>query len=399
MNMKRNAKEMTSFGLAVLALGPALGLGLGCQSKPRQQTIPEVAVQTLSPEKAVLSTELTGRTSPFLVAEIRPQVNGLIQKRLFTEGSDVRMGSTLYQIDPAPYQAALDQAQASLTAAESALPSLRSRAERMKGLVKSHAVGEQDAEDAEATYQKGLAAVASAKATLDSARINLTNTPIKAPISGRIGMSTVTVGALVTAYQPSALATVQQLDPIYVDVTQSSADLLKLRRSLENGRLKTESSRKVKLILEDGTPYGLEGKFQFQDVTVDPATGAVTLRLVFPNPKHVLLPGMFVRATVEDGVDEHAILAMQQGVTRDVKGNAIGLVLDASNKVEQRLLTVDRAVGNKWMVTGGLSVGDRLIVEGGQKVRPGMTVRAVPFQATNAQPQGAQPQGVAAQKK
>lgn len=363
----------------------ALGIvGLGCKSKAPMPPMPEVSVQTVGTERAVLATELTGRTSPFLVAEIRPQVNGLIQKRLFQEGSDVRQGSVLYQIDPGPYQAAQDQAQASLAAAEAALPSLKSRADRMGGLVKTHAVGEQDAEDAQAAYQKGLAAVASAKAALDAARINLKNTPIQSPISGRIGMSSVTVGALVTAYQPTALATVQQLDPIYVDVTQSSADLLKLRKSLEAGRLKADATRKVKLILEDGTPYGLEGKFQFQDVTVDPATGAVTLRLVFPNPKHVLLPGMFVRATVEDGVDERAILAMQQGVTRDAKGNAIGLVLDASNKVEQRMLTIDRGIGNKWLVSAGLNAGDRLIVEGGQKVRPGMTVRAVPFGAPQA---------------
>lgn len=380
MQIERKASWM-----ATLALLGVVGATLGCKTAPPPKGIPEVAVQTVRPERAVLTTELPGRTSAFLVAEIRPQVSGLIQKRLFQEGSNVQIGSTLYQIDPAPYQAALDQAQAALAAAESGLPPVRSRAERMKSLVKIHAVGEQEAEEAEAAYQKAIAAVASAKATVDSARINLTNTPIKAPISGRIGMSSVTVGALVTAYQPLALSTVQQLNPIYVDVTQSSSDLLSLQRSLERGQLKSGGgARKVKLILEDGTPYPLEGKLQFRDVTVDPSTGAVTLRLVFPNPKYTLLPGMFVRAIVEDGIDDQALLVMQQGVTRDVKGNATALVLDKSDKVEQRIITVDRAIGNKWLVTGGLAAGDRIVVEGLQKVKPGLTVKAIPY-ASQAQ--------------
>lgn len=257
----------------------------------------------------------------------------------------------------------------------------------MKSLAAIHAVGQQDMDDAEAAYQRGIATVASAKAAVESARINLANTPIKAPISGRIGASAVTVGALVTAYQPLALATVQQLDPIYVDVTQSSSELLRLRRRLEAGRLKTggESARKVKLILEDGTPYPLEGKLQFRDVTVEPSTGAVTLRMVFPNPKQILLPGMFVRAVVEDGVDDQAILAPQQGVTRDPKGNAVALLLGKDGKVEQRTLTLDRAMGDKWLVTSGLSAGDQLIVEGLQKIRPGMPVKVVP---ASSAPQG-----------
>jgi len=390
MRIEHKANWLAAAGL----LGAALA-ALGCKSAPPPRPIPEVAIQTLLPERAILTTEMPGRTSAFLIAEIRPQVSGLIQQRLFQEGSNVQAGSTLFQIDPAPYQAALNQAQASLAAAEAGLPSVRSRAERLKSLVKIHAVGEQDAEEAEAAYQKTLASVASAKAALESAQINLANTPIKAPISGRTGMSTVTVGALVTAYQPVALATVQQLDPIYVDVTQSSSDLLRLRRGQESGRLKSggESARKVKLLLEDGSLYPLEGKLQFRDVTVDPSTGAVTLRLVFPNPKHVLLPGMFVRATVEDGVDDQALLVMQQGITRDAKGNATALVLDKSDKVEQRALTVDRAIGDKWLVTGGLAAGDRIIVEGLQKIRPGLTVKAVPYAPAA---QGTQP---SAQKK
>lgn len=376
-----------------LAAAGFLGVAfMGCKTAPPPNQIPEVAVQTIQTEQVVLTTELSGRTSPFLVAEIRPQVSGLIQKRLFQEGSDVQAGATLYQIDPAPYKAALDQANAALALAEAGLAPAQTRAERLKNLVAIHAVGQQDAEEAEAAYQRALATVAAAKAAQESARINLANTPIKAPISGRTGMSSITVGALVSAYQPVSLASVQQLDPIYVDVTQSSSDLLRLRRRLEGGHLKSggDSARKVKLLLEDGTTYPLEGKLQFRDVTVDPATGAVTLRVVFPNPKQILLPGMFVRAIVEDGVDAQAILAMQQGVTRDPKGNAIALVLDKSDKVEQRTLTLDRTLGAKWLVTSGLTAGDRLIVEGLQKVRPGMTVKVVPY-APPAPPTPAQP--------
>lgn len=379
MRVNRNISWVIVAGLVGIA-----GTGLGCRKTPPPPMVPEVAYQTLQPEKVVVTTELPGRTSPYLVAEIRPQVNGLILKRLFQEGSEVREGEVLYQIDPAPYQAALDQAQAALASAEASLPSIRARAERMKKLVGVHAVGQQEADEAEAAHQRATAAVAAARAQAESARINLANTPIKAPISGRIGLSSVTVGALVAAYQPTALATVQQLDPIYVDVTQSSTDLLKLRAGLESGRLKAGGVRKVRLVLENGQGYPLEGRFQFRDVTVDPGTGAVTLRMVFPNPKQVLLPGMFVRAILEDGVDEQGLLAMQQGVTRDVKGNAVALVLDSQNKVEQRSLVLDRAVGNRWRVVEGLQAGDRLIVEGVQKVRPGMTVKAVPFVAPTA---------------
>jgi len=382
MRFESKTNGLTAFGLLGITI-----VALGCKSAPPPQPSPEVAVQIVATETAVLTTELPGRTSPFLVAEIRPQVSGIIQKRLFQEGSDIQAGSVLYQIDPAPYQAALDQAQAAMTAAESSLPVIRSRAERMKKLLEIHAVGQQDAEEAEAAHQRAMASVAAAKGALESAKINLANTPIKTPISGRTGMSSVTVGALVAAYQPVALATVQQLDPIYVDVTQSSSDQLRMRRRLESGRIKSgESARKVKLLLEDGTVYSHEGKLQFRDVTVDPATGAVTLRMVFPNPKHLLLPGMFVRAIVEDGIDEKAILAMQQGVTRDAKGNATALVLDPTGKVEQRILTLDRAMGDKWLVTEGLTVGDRVIVEGVQKVRPGMIVKAVPFGSKPVEP-------------
>ncbi|MBP1626682.1 MAG: family efflux pump rane fusion lipoprotein [Holophagaceae bacterium] len=369
-------------GLAITGLAGILLTALGCKQAQPPRPPAEVSFQVIQPERTMLTTELPGRTSAFLVAEIRPQVNGIVLKRLFTEGSDVKAGSTLYQIDPAPYQAALDQAQAALAMAQATLPSVQSRAERAKRLSAVHAVGQQEADEAEAAYQQALASVASAKAAVASAQINLSHTPSTAPISGRIGASTVTVGAMVTAYQGTSLATIQQLDPIYVDVTQSSADLLKLRRNLESGNLKSASTeRKVKLLLEDGTAYPLEGKLQFREATVDPSTGAVTLRMVFPNPKRMLLPGMYVRAIVEEGVNDHAILAMQQGVTRDIKGNPIAMVLSADNKVEQRSLTVDRTLGNKWLVTGGLQPNDRLIVEGLQKIRPGMTVKASPFQS------------------
>jgi membrane fusion protein, multidrug efflux system len=387
MRINRNLRWLALCGLAGIATAP-----VACNKPaPPPKMVVEVAYQTVTPERTVLTTELPGRTSAFLVAEIRPQVNGLIKKRLFQEGTNVKVGSTLYQIDSAPYRAALDQAKASLDVAQSQLPSIKSRAERLQSLVKLHAVGEQEAEEAQANNHKAIASIALAKAAYQSARINLSYTPIKAPISGRIGVSNVTVGAMVTAYQPTVLATIQQLDPIYVDVTQSSAELLRLRRSLENGLIKKseETSRKVKLMLEDGTAYPLPGNLQFRDVTVNPATGAVTLRIVFPNPDDMLLPGMFVRAIVEEGVDEHAILIMQEALSRDTKGNPMVLTLDKTDKVEPRSVVVDRAMGNRWLIASGLVAGDRVIVEGTQKARPGLVVKAVPFTAKAALPGGA----------
>lgn len=341
----------------------------------------EVGVVTLAPERVVLTTELPGRTSAYLVAEVRPQVSGIVKDRLFTEGADVAAEQVLYQIDPAQYQAAVDQATAALAVAEANLPAARSRAERLKGLVEIRAVGQQDYDDAAAALAHAEAAVAASRAALESARINLAYTPIKAPIGGRIGRSGVTVGALVTAYQPVPLAVIQKLDPIYVDVTQSSADMLRLRRALEAGTLKSggEGQNKVKLLLEDGSPYPLEGTLKFADVTVEPTTGSVTLRMVFPNPDQILLPGMFVRAIVEQGVDESAILAPQMGVTRNPKGEPVALVVGSDGTVEQRILEVGRAIGDRWLVTKGLATGDQLIVEGLQRVRPGAQVNAVPY--------------------
>lgn len=383
-------------------------LGAACKksvSAPPPAGPPEVATVTLRSERAVLTTELPGRTSAYLVAEIRPQVNGLIKSRLFQEGANVKAGDLLYQIDAAPYQAAYDQAKATLTTvqadlvtAEANLPAIRSREERLKGLVAINAVSKQDYDDAAAALRQAeanlaarRAAVEINRAAVESARINLSYTPIKAPISGRIGISNVTVGAMATAYQPAPLAVVQQLDPIYVDVVQSNADVLRLRQRLESGHLRQGAavSSKVKLVLEDKTVYPLAGAMQFRDVTVDPTTGAVTLRMVFPNPRQVLLPGMFVRAVVQEGVNEQALLVPQQGVTRDTKGSPIAWVVNTDGKVEQRTLELDRAIGDKWLVTSGLAPGDRLIVEGLQKVRPGDRVKAIPF----ASPEGSGPSG------
>lgn len=341
----------------------------------------EVGVVTVHPERVVLSTELPGRTTAFLVADVRPQVNGIIQQRTFTEGSLVRAGTLLYQIDPAPYEAAFQQATASLALAEAAVPPARTKVERLKELVDIKAVGRQDYDEANATLAKAEATVQAAQAAVQSARINLSYTPLKAPISGRTGKSSVTPGALVTAYQQTALVTIQQLDPIYVDVVQSTADVLRLRRAIESGQVTRQGDleRTVKLLLEDGSTYARTGKLQFRDVTVDQTTGSMILRMVFPNPDGILLPGMFVRAVVDEGVLESAVLAPQQGVSRDVKGNATALVVDASGKVAVRPIVVGRAIGDRWLVTSGLSDGDQVIVDGLQRVQPGTPVKPVPY--------------------
>jgi membrane fusion protein (multidrug efflux system) len=399
---------LTGIGATALIFAGVFSFGCKSQTAARPAGPPEVAVVTIGPEPVVLSTELPGRTWAYLVAEIRPQVSSLLQKRLFEEGSNIREGDLLYQIDPAPYQAAYNQAKAALvtaeanvataeanvTMAEANVPAIRSREERLRGLVAIHAVGQQDYDDASAALRQAEAnlvvtrtavesnrkVVEVNRAAVESARINLSYTPIKAPISGRIGKSNITVEAMVTAYQPTSLAVIQQLDPIYVDVAQANADLLRLRRSLESGNLKNGGGqKKVKLLLEDGTPYTHEGTLQFRDVTVDPTTGSVTLRMVFRNPKQLLLPGMFVRAIVEEGVKQQALLVPQQGVSRDPKGNPIAMVVDSNNKVTLRPLELDRAMGDRWLVTKGLSPGDRVIVEGSERIRPGASVRAVPF--------------------
>ncbi|MBW2561065.1 MAG: efflux RND transporter periplasmic adaptor subunit [Deltaproteobacteria bacterium] len=365
----------------VALLGGLVLAGCDREQQSPPPPVPEVSVVTVRPHTVVLTAELPGRTSAFRIAEIRPQVSGLIQRRLFTEGSDVKAGQALYQIAPAPFQAALDNAKASLSRAEAGLSAMQSRARRFEELLVIKAVSRQDYDDAAAALKEKEATIEYWKAMVKTARINRGYTRITAPISGRIGTSSVTDGALVTAYQPVALATIQQLDPLYVDVPQSTAELLRLKRRLDTGSLHQNGTeqRKVQLILGDGTVYPQDGTLQFYDVTVNQTTGTVTLRIVFPNPDGVLLPGMFVRAVVREGVNEGAILVPQQAVSRDPKGNPLTLVVDSQGTVEQRQLEIDRAIGNQWLVTSGLAPGERVIVEGIQKVRPGSRVKTVSF--------------------
>jgi membrane fusion protein (multidrug efflux system) len=384
MQKNQNVRVQTRWSMVLFALlGVLLMFGCDRPQAPRPPSVPEVATVTMQPQQIVLTTELPGRTSAFRIAEIRPQVNGLIQKRLFTEGSDVQAGQVLYQIDPASFQAIYDNAKAALGKAEANLPSIRLRADRYRELLPDKAVSQQEYDDAAAALKQAEAEIEFWKATVETAHINLGYTRVTAPISGRIGKSNVTDGALVTAYQAVALTTIQQLDPIYVDVPQSTTELLRLRRNLKEGvNQHATNQKKVDLLLEDGTAYPLEGTLQFRDVTVDPTTGSVILRLVFPNPNALLLPGMFVRAVVKEGVNEQAILIPQQAVSRDPKGNALALIVDNTGKVQQRMLTIDRAAGDKWLVTSGLGPGDRVIVEGLQRVRPGASVKEVPLNTT-----------------
>ena len=364
--------------------------GCGQQTKGTQTITPEVAVVTMQQEQVVITTELPGRTSASLVAEVRPQVNGIIQKRLFTEGSNVNAGQVLYQIDPAPYQAALDNARAGLSRSEANLSAIRLKAERLKELLVDKAVSQQDYDDAAAALKQTQADIQYWQATVETARINLKYTLITAPITGRIGRSNVTQGALVAAQQPTALATIQLLDPMYVDVPQSTAELQRLRYQMKEGHLDQngENQKKVQLILESGTGYPLAGTLQFRDVTVDPTTGSVVLRIVFPNPNGILLPGMFVRAVVQEGINNQAILIPQQAVSRDPRGNPLTLIVDAQSNVQLRMLTLDRAIGDQWLVSSGLAQGDRVIIEGMQKVKPGAPVKAVPFEISGGKNSG-----------
>ena len=347
---------------------------------PPQAGTPEVSVMTVQSQRVALTTELSGRVAASLTAEVRPQVGGIIQHRLFTEGSDVKAGEVLYQIDPASYQAAHDGAAAVVARAAANLAPLQLKAARYKELVKSEAVSEQDVDDVSAAQKLAEADIESAKAALQTARINLAYTKVTAPISGRIGRSSVTNGALVTASQPVPLATIQQLDPVYVDVTQSSTEMLRLRKSLEGGQLKNdEGQAKVLLLLDDGTQYPLPGSLKFTEAFVDPSTGSVTLRTLFPNPQQMLLPGMFVRTVLEEAIKEQGILVPQRGVSRNPAGQAMVMVVGPAEKVAPRVIQVDRTVGENWLVSDGLKAGDRVILEGLQKARPGMPVKAVPF--------------------
>lgn len=342
------------------------------------QTAPVVTVLTVQVESVPVASELPGRTTPYLIAELRPQVTGIVKQRLFKEGSEVKAGQVLYQIDPATYQAAFDSARASLARAEANLDAARLKAERYAELVKIEAVSKQANEESVAAMKQAQADVGSAKAALDRTRIDLGYTRVASPIAGRIGRSTVTPGALVTANQVAALATVQQLDPIYVDLTQSSTELLHMKRDLESGKLQRTGGGAVpvRLVLEDGSPYGTEGKLAFSEVSVDEGTGSVTLRAAFPNPKGELLPGMYVRARLVQGVKRDAILVPHAAVSHDPRGHAQVMVVNRESKVEMRSVKAEQSLGDKWVVTEGLAAGDRVIVEGLQKVKPGVQVEA-----------------------
>ncbi|ECB7314368.1 acriflavin resistance protein A [Salmonella enterica] len=372
----------------VLMLSGSLAL-TGCDDKQDQQggqQMPEVGVVTLKTEPLQITTELPGRTVAYRIAEVRPQVSGIILKRNFVEGSDIEAGVSLYQIDPATYQATYDSAKGDLAKAQAAANIAELTVKRYQKLLGTQYISKQEYDQALADAQQATAAVVAAKAAVETARINLAYTKVTSPISGHIGKSSVTEGALVQNGQASALATVQQLDPIYVDVTQSSNDFLRLKQELANGSLKQENGKaKVDLVTSDGIKFPQSGTLEFSDVTVDQTTGSITLRAIFPNPDHTLLPGMFVRARLQEGTKPTALLVPQQGVTRTPRGDATVLVVGADNKVETRQIVASQAIGDKWLVTDGLKAGDRVVVSGLQKVRPGAQVKVQEITADNKQ--------------
>lgn len=368
--------------LGTLILLTACGSGEAPQAQP-----PEVGVLTLKAESATLTTELPGRIAAVETSEVRPQISGVIRKRLFTEGSMVQAGQVLYEIEDAPYRAALGTAQGNLAQAQATIASTRAQAERYRSLVGINAVSRQELDNAEAAAKQAAASVAAQKASVQAAQVNLGFTRIRAPISGQIGRSLYTVGALVQAGQADALATIQRTDRVYVDVTQSAAQLLDLKEALRSGSISREGAEgaDVQLILPNGKTYPITGRLQFSEVTVDPQSGGVTLRASFPNPDGMLLPGMYVRARLVEGVKRQAILAPQQGISRDPRGRATALVVNAQNKVEQRQVTAERAIGDKWVVSDGLKAGDRLVVEGPIGLQPGTQVKPrAPRQITAA---------------
>jgi membrane fusion protein, multidrug efflux system len=381
--MGRPTPFISVLGAAALVALPLAGCG-----KPKQQgggpgmSGPAVVRYVVAKTQSVpLTTELSGRTSPYLVAEVRPQVGGIVKSRLFVEGAEVKAGQALYQIDPATYQAGASSARAALAQAQATLTAAKLKADRYKELVAIDAVSKQDNDDAQAAYQQAAANVAVQKAAVDQAQINLGYSKVSAPISGRIGKSTVTPGALVSASQDAALTTVQQLDPIYVDVNQSTVQLLKLRRDIASGQVAgTAISAPVTLILEDGSTYPLTGKLAFSDVAVDTTTGSVALRAVFANPNGVLLPGMYVRANVGQGA-RSGVLTPQGAVGRTPRGEATVFVVGAGDKAELRTVKADQTVGDKWLVTEGLKDGDKVIVEGLQSVHPGGPLKPSPLGA------------------
>lgn len=383
MSTKVIAKYLVTAAVFLSLIVLAMLGGCSGGEPPPEAVTPKVSVISIKPQSQVLTTELAGRTQAFMVAQIRPQVGGIVQRRLFVEGADVKVGQALYQLDAASYTAALAQAEASLAKYRATLKSAQATARRDAELVKINAISQQDNEDAQATLLTAAADVQGAEADVQTARINLAYTRITSPVGGRIETSTVTPGALVVANQDSALTTVQQLDPIYVDVTQSTTELLKLKRDLASGALQSngDGQARVSLKLDDGSAYNQQGRLKVSGVSVNEGTGTVTLRAEFANPDHLLLPGMYVRAVLEQARNEQAILVPQKAVNRSASGVTTALLV-VDGKVEQRELTIDRAVGNQWWVTTGLQAGDQLIVEGGQKVRAGA---AVQVQDANAQ--------------
>ena len=379
-------------------LTPLLLLSVAaCGGKPPEQPKPgpaQVGYIVVREQPVTLTTELPGRTSAYETSEVRPQVNGLIQARLFEEGQQVRAGQPLYRIDSAPYVAQVASARAALARARASIASSGALVRRYGELVKINAIARQDYENSITTSQQAQADVAAQQAALRSAEIDLRRTTITAPISGRIGRSISTTGALVSASQTNPLVTIQRLDPIYVDIQESSADLLKLRQQILSGQLTRDGNARVKLTLEDGTEYGAQGTLRFADVTVDPTTGSQVIRAQFPNANRLLLPGMFVRASLVEGTQAKGMLVPQRAVGRDEKGQATVMVVGAGNKVEVRSLQTSRSIGENWLVTGGIKPGDKIIVEGGMMLRPGMPVQGRPWNP-NAKPAGAPPQGQA----
>jgi membrane fusion protein (multidrug efflux system) len=378
---------------AVSALAGAVLLS-GCgQSESAQgqtqaaQTVP-VGVIEMQSKPLTLTKELPGRVAASRIAQIRPQVNGIIQSRMFVEGAEVEKGQALYQIDPSTFEAEVATSKAAITKAQASIANAKAKAERYKELLSIKAVSQQDYDEADAAYKGAKADLLTAQAQLKTAEINLNYSKVLAPISGQIGKSDVTAGALVSANQATALATITQLDPIYVDLTQSSSELTRLKKAIASGELDKDAAlhSKVELKMEDGSTYQHKGTLQFSEVTVDPSTGSVTLRAEFPNPEKLLLPGMYVRAVIVEGVKSDAILAPQRGVSRNTKGEPTAMVVSKNNTVEARVLKTDRTVGSNWLVTDGLNSGDKLIVEGLQKIRPGAPVNAMPAEsAANSQ--------------
>ncbi|WP_047517170.1 efflux RND transporter periplasmic adaptor subunit [Methylophilus sp. Q8] len=373
----------------VWLLGLASLMLAGCSSgkpdnKPPKKT-PEVGVITVQPASQPIVADLPGRTNPFMISEVRPQVGGIIRQRAFTEGALVKAGQLLYQIEPAPYQASAQSAAAALQKTEASLTTLKLKADRYKELVKINAVSRQDNDDAQAALQQGEADVAAARAALSTAKINLDFTRVVSPITGFVSTSTVTPGALVTASQDTALTTVQQLDPIYVDVIQSSSDLLKLKRDIASGKLSSTSQKEipVRVVLEDGSTYAHAGKLKFNGISVNTTSGAVTLRAVVPNPEGILLPGMYVHALIDVAEEKAAILVPQRAVTRNTRGEPTVLLVDNTQKVIQQTLETSGAQGDNWRVTHGLQAGDRVIMDGLQGISVGSEVKAVPFAATS----------------